>query len=344
MKEYKNIQNRNYLVDNLKVILIFAVVFGHTIEYYINQNDILRGAYIYIYIFHMPLFVFISGYLSKKSTKSNEDIVRKLLIPYIFFNTLWYIGVYLATGINMFSIVYPGWTLWYLISLFFWRLSLKYITNIKFIIPISFILGLLIGLDKMGEDFLSLSRTIVFLPFFLIGYYTNETYFKKINNINKGIGSFIVIIFIIIAMYIAKYEIIDYKFLYNSHAYDTNNLSVLEGIISRIILYISSIILSVGVISLMPSKKVFYSKYGKNTMNVYVFHIYVIVIVLGIIPRWDINLISNIIILISPVIIFAILSLEFVKKIYDFIFNPINNIFGYILNLIKSLYYKIVKI
>nr|WP_195365881.1 hypothetical protein [[Eubacterium] tenue] len=94
----------------------------------------------------------------------------------------------------------------------------------------------------------------------------------------------------------------------------------------------------------MPSKKVFYSKYGKNTMNVYVFHIYLIVIVLGIIPRWDINLISNIIILISPVIIFAILSLEFVKKIYDFIFNPINNIFGYILSLIKSLYYKFVKI
>ena len=60
---------RNYLVDNLKVILIFLVVFGHTIEYYIGQSAILRGIYMYIYIFHMPLFVYISGYLSQKSSK-----------------------------------------------------------------------------------------------------------------------------------------------------------------------------------------------------------------------------------------------------------------------------------
>ncbi|MGL5641288.1 MAG: acyltransferase family protein, partial [Paraclostridium sp.] len=137
MKDYKGIESRNYLVDNLKVILMFAVVFGHTIEHYIDQNYILRGIYIYIYIFHMPLFIFISGYLSKKSVKSNKKIVEKLLIPYLFFNIVWYIGVYIVTGQNMFSIFYPGWTLWYLISLFFWRISLKYLTKIKYIIPIS---------------------------------------------------------------------------------------------------------------------------------------------------------------------------------------------------------------
>jgi fucose 4-O-acetylase-like acetyltransferase len=48
---------RNYLVDNLKVILIFLVVFGHTIEYYIGQSEILRGIYMYIYMFHMMEFI-----------------------------------------------------------------------------------------------------------------------------------------------------------------------------------------------------------------------------------------------------------------------------------------------
>lgn len=339
-----NLKNRNYLLDNLKVILIFSVVFGHTIEYYINQNDILRGVYMYIYVFHMPLFIYISGYLSKKSTKSTTKIISTLLIPYVFFNIVWYSSVYLVTGKNMFSLIYPGWTLWYLISLFFWRISLKYLIKVKYIIPISFILGLLIGLDKNGENILSLSRTIVFLPFFLLGYYTKDKQLEKISDFNKYISISIFILFMIIAFYIAKYEVVDYKFLYNSHAYYTNNLTIKQGLIFRSILYMCSIVLSISIISLVPSKKMFYSKYGKNTMNIYLFHIYLVVIILGVIPKWDINKICNIIVLLSPFLIMYILSLNFVKDMYNFIFSPIVNFFNYMCILVKKLCSKIINI
>jgi fucose 4-O-acetylase-like acetyltransferase len=330
-----SIEKRDYLVDNLKVTLMFTVVFGHTIEYYINQDDILKSMYMYIYIFHMPLFIFISGYLSKKSVKSNLILVKKLLIPYIFFDIVWYIGAYIVTGKNMFSIFYPGWTLWYLLSLFFWRVSIKHLTKIKFIIPISFALGLLIGLDSIAQNFLSISRTIVFLPFFLIGYYIDSIKLNKINNMNKGIGYLIVIVFILISIYISKYDVVGYKFLYNSHAYKTNHLNIVQGLVGRSLLYIGSIILSIGIINVMPNKKIWYSKYGKNTMNVYVFHIYLIVIIIHFIPKWNISLFSNSKILISPILIMILLSSDFVNHIYKFIFNPINKLFDYIANLMK---------
>ncbi|WP_052356695.1 acyltransferase family protein [[Clostridium] dakarense] len=64
--------NKNYFVDNLKVLLIFLVVFGHLIERYINTNDTLMGMYMFIYTFHMPLFIFISGFLSKNIHKSKK--------------------------------------------------------------------------------------------------------------------------------------------------------------------------------------------------------------------------------------------------------------------------------
>lgn len=335
MDEDSKIEKRDYLVDNLKVVLMFSVVFGHTIEYYINQEYILEGMYMYIYIFHMPLFIFISGYLSKKSVKSNLILVKKLLIPYVFFDIVWYIGVYLVTGENMFSIFYPGWTLWYLLSLFFWKISIRYLTKIKYIITISFALGLLIGLDNIAQDFLSISRTIAFLPFFLMGYYIDSKKLNKINNMNKGIGYFIVIVFILVAIYISEYDVIGYKFLYNSHAYKANHLNIIQGLIGRSLLYIGSIILSIGIINVMPNKKTWYSKYGKNTMNVYVFHIYLIVIILYFIPRWNISLISNFEILISPILIMILLSGDFVNYIYKFIFNPINKLFDYIVNRIK---------
>ena len=51
-----SIENRNYLFDNFKGILIFLVVFGHFIE---NFQDVwncgyTRVAWQFIYLFHMP--------------------------------------------------------------------------------------------------------------------------------------------------------------------------------------------------------------------------------------------------------------------------------------------------
>ena len=173
------ITNKRHFIDNIKVVLIFLVVFGHLIERYIDTSDTLMAIYMFIYIFHMPLFIYISGYLSKNVNKSKKIFLKDLLIPYIFLNIIWYSLAYIYTGDINLPIIYPGWTLWFLLSLFFWRSSLKYLIKIKYILPISFILGILIGLIPNGS-ILSFSRTIVFLPFFLLGYYTDIEKIKYI--------------------------------------------------------------------------------------------------------------------------------------------------------------------
>ena len=74
MTNDKKLRNNNYFIDNLKVILIFLVVFGHLIERYIDTNSTLLGVYMFIYTFHMPLFIFVSGFLSKKHLQEQKDI------------------------------------------------------------------------------------------------------------------------------------------------------------------------------------------------------------------------------------------------------------------------------
>ena len=55
------------LIDNIKVLLIFLVVFNHIIAFNLVKVDtVVRYVWYAITIFHMPAFVFISGYLSKK--------------------------------------------------------------------------------------------------------------------------------------------------------------------------------------------------------------------------------------------------------------------------------------
>ena len=320
----EKLKKRYYLLDNLKVILIFFVVFGHVIEYYINDNSILMTLYIFIYIFHMPLFIFISGYLSKNFYKMKRKAIRNLLIPYIIFNMIWYTAVYIGTRRAMFSVLYPGWTLWYLLSLFFWRITLKYLIKFNHILLLSFIAGVLVGLIPSIGSILSISRTIVFLPFFLLGYYTTEEHLEKIKSFKSEYAITGILVFLLVAIYIVKNDLFNYKFLYNSYSYNALEVSLFEGTIFRIFLYFGAIIFSICVINLVPRKEQFFSKIGKATMNIYVFHIYLVMLVYFFIPKWNIGLLQNILILISPFIIIFILSRKKINKVYDGLFYPVN--------------------
>lgn len=50
---------RIYWYDNLKFFLMVLVVIGHGADYGTSQYASFRFAYLFVYIFHMPLFLFI---------------------------------------------------------------------------------------------------------------------------------------------------------------------------------------------------------------------------------------------------------------------------------------------
>ena len=77
-------ENRVYLFDNLKALLIFLVVFGHALELaFFRRISIM---YTFLYLFHMPLFVFCSGYFAKYNP---QKILTKLIAVYIVFQLLY---------------------------------------------------------------------------------------------------------------------------------------------------------------------------------------------------------------------------------------------------------------
>lgn len=316
--------NRIFFIDNLKVFLILLVVFGHLIERYIDIDDLLRGIYFFIYLFHMPLFVFTTGVLSKNSNKDKISLIKSLLIPYIVFNLILYIFSYIFYPTNNFiPIIHSGWTLWFLLSLFFWKISLKYLLKIPYILPLSFLLGLVIGLFPIG-DILSISRTFYFLPFFLLGYYFDFKYLNYISKHNffyRTIAILSLLIFFLISLFISKNNIINYKFLYSSISYISLGYSSINGFMLRLLLYIISIITSFFICILISTKKQFYSKIAKNTMYIYLFHIYPIATIFYFIPTWNKNLFTIIIILISPILLVYVLSRSIFKNIYNKFFH-----------------------
>ena len=66
---------RDKRIDSIKGLLIVLVILGHVITTLDNVNRINHAVMGLIYIFHMPLFILISGYLTKNpSEQSARDM------------------------------------------------------------------------------------------------------------------------------------------------------------------------------------------------------------------------------------------------------------------------------
>lgn len=55
------------LFDNIKGLLIVLVVVGHVAHPVHNDNPAISCLFDVIYLFHMPLFVFVSGLFAKRA-------------------------------------------------------------------------------------------------------------------------------------------------------------------------------------------------------------------------------------------------------------------------------------
>lgn len=112
--------NRESYWDSLKFFLILCVVFGHFLELNNPVGTINRSIFNFIYLFHMPLFVFVSGRFSqmRDKTKYRKSFLR-LLETLIIFQLA---AIFLFGDFSLGWFAGPWFHLWYLLSLIFWRL------------------------------------------------------------------------------------------------------------------------------------------------------------------------------------------------------------------------------
>jgi fucose 4-O-acetylase-like acetyltransferase len=157
-------------IDALKGAGILLVVFGHLIENPSADSMLMQMIYIDIYSFHMPLFVFLSGIFARETLKGRDyqKIIWTLFFPLVVFQGI-YLTVGWMTGWFSYSTFTPYWILWFIASMIGWRILLPLAAS-----PTGLLVALggavLVGYDGTVGYSLSASRTIYFLPFFVLGH------------------------------------------------------------------------------------------------------------------------------------------------------------------------------
>lgn len=193
----QTVYSRNTTIDIMKGIAILLVIIGHL------ENI----EYIKDWIYHMPYFFFIAGFLHKRTVSREVFVkdVKRLLLPYAF--TMGILLFYSTMvnclvrqnlhqlGLTFWAIIYPTGTsyansvpIWFLFALFWSRLlfgSLLRITNPILSACIAILIGLSITLIKEFIPFelpFAIMAGLSALVFYGIGFMYHQ-YYQKIPKI-----------------------------------------------------------------------------------------------------------------------------------------------------------------
>lgn len=293
----KTIKTRDYGFDNIKFILIILVVLGHILEE-ISTTGFMGVIRSVIYSFHMPLFVFISGYFSRMSKRKTERAFAEYLIPFFIFNTIYTMAIQGVLKVNIFL---PQYAFWYLLSLFFWNVSIDYIYKFKPIIIVSFILGIYCGLFGNIDRVFSLSRTICFFPFFILGYSFDREKTEKLRSLNKALPIIGIALSVGLTAFANIKGYIPIKMYEMIQSYNNTKVDNIPGGIERAVIYLIAVLMIVCVVSLVPNKEYWFTKYGTRTVGIYIFSSFLIKICFMIFKAANISAVYN-----DPAIVIAL--------------------------------------
>lgn len=266
--------HRIYLWDNLKFILIFFVVLGHFLETYTDISQASRSLFIFIYSFHMPAFIFISGIFSKRNI--NEKRYQKIfgyLILYIFTQLVLFV-VQMQLGLaNSYSVLVEDSVPWYAFALFAFNMITIALRNLdpKYLFISTIVLGCFSGYNNSLSDFLVSSRIVVFYPFFLAGYYLDG---KKLLDILTKWRIRILSLGIILLWIFFIYSYPDFAYLARPLITGRDHYDTIGSNygIYRAIYYVATFLLVFCIISLIPNIKNIFSSLGARSVQVYALH------------------------------------------------------------------------
>ncbi|WP_338668473.1 acyltransferase family protein [Pseudodesulfovibrio methanolicus] len=262
---------RDTRIDNAKGLLIILVVMGHLVWPVPSGDRAADALYFYVYSFHMPMFALISGWLSRVET-GRAALVRngrQLLAPYVVFVALHTLILRLM-GQEPYPVLQGLYGLWYLLSLFCWRMILPYARRVPFALPASIVLALAAGfVPFIGLD-LSLSRTLVLLPFFLAGHRLRERGIPPTAAFGRLTGWALTAAGLFLAAWLSGYNF--QPMLYGNGPYAALGPGLVVGLVARAIQLAVAFGLGLGALAMVPPGENPLTRIGRHSLHVYLLH------------------------------------------------------------------------
>ena len=273
-----NDRPRIYKFDNVKLLVIALVVIGSFAEEFTNQSDMFRSWFIFVYSFHAPVYIFLSGLFQKPYQKGQKPDLQRVTF-YLLLGYILKIAIYLMRRLNGEDVgidMLGGATLeWYLFVIVMYSVTMYLLKGVHryAVMAGSVILGVVAGFLPLSDEFY-LMRYFVFMPFYVAGYYLTPGRVRRFTHrLNVKLTGLAFLLVYFILCFRERDKIYPLRMLFTGR--NAYAIVPIAGCTfwHRMLCYGISAILIVSVLSMLPNRKMpILTHMGRNTLAVYFWH------------------------------------------------------------------------
>ncbi|MBA9007952.1 acyltransferase family protein [Thermomonospora cellulosilytica] len=269
---------RDPYFDNAKFLAIVLVVVFHAVE---SLRDVpaVRAAYVFVYLFHMPVFIVVTGYLSRGFTRSRDrtrKLVVQLLVPYAIFETLYSLYFWAVSGGKPLeiSLQRSSYLMWFLLALFLWRLSTPLWQRIRWPLGVAVGVCLLAFMTDLPRD-LTLPRLLGLLPFYVLGLMLRPEHFEPLKRpAARAAGALVLAAAFAGALTVGRGWTIDLIFWNDPH--HALGMSNVTGTVVRTAMLLAATVLVFAFLAVVPARRTWFTGLGAATLYAYLFHGFIV--------------------------------------------------------------------
>ncbi len=266
--------------DNLRAFLIFMVVTGHLLECFSMESFGADLMFKWIYSFHMPAFLFVSGLFAKsvyQNSRFKAGRVLEFFLIYITFQTVFYLFERLVLGNpvrDWISYFTPRTGLWYIFTVMLYMICIPLFAKLHPLVPICVFgaTSLIVGFDNDADIYMSFSRFCTMGPFFWAGYGLDA---QKLSDFR---GRKWVPFAGLAALALGTVAIVWFNpqipplLLAGKSSYALMEIpSRWAGMLHRLLWYLLALVMVFGIMAVTPKRNLFYSYVGSRTLQIYIF-------------------------------------------------------------------------
>ncbi|MFJ4689506.1 acyltransferase family protein [Streptomyces sp. NPDC088789] len=269
-------KERDPFFDNAKYLAIVLVVMGHAWEPLRSESRAVTALYTFVYAFHMPAFIVISGYFSRGFDASPAKIKRLLtgvVVPYVVFETAYTLFTRWSDGEpdRAISLLDPLYLTWFLAALFIWRLTTPIWQRVRWPLPIALAVASLATLSPdIGAD-LDLQRALQFLPYFVLGLCLEPEHFRLVRRRAARLAALPVLLAALVFSYWAVPRM-DYAWFFHHSAAEEFAVPAWYGPLMTLALFACSMTLVACFLALVPGRRTWFTALGAGTLYAYLLH------------------------------------------------------------------------
>lgn len=266
---------RDYSFDVIKGVLIILVIVGHVIHLFTgNGGWSTNPVFLTIYTFHMPLFIFISGFFSVSALRKPIcEVVtvrfKRLIIPLLLYSTIIVCIFLCSPSVHDYSLLgglYKCYrTYWFLINIFLLTIVFRILYDANNIFKLIFVvlyISFVVFYNYLPKYILKDCQVVRMILIFSFGilYRLHTATVNQFMRENKYLVFLIVIIGIVVVRWFYGFDILLYP------AY----IRIMDGLLCSLLAFVLLKKLF-PFISGLPLKLLVWS--GQNSLAIYLLHV-----------------------------------------------------------------------